>query len=80
MAITRGGFNRGRPQTQQRGVARMPSANPRAIAALTAFTQASKTGPMNFDQLYRHLMENGFQANEAHLAVEGFLHSARGKR
>jgi hypothetical protein len=77
MAITRG-FNRG--PIQQRGMARMPSANPRAIAALTAFAQASKTGPMNFDQLYRHLVEGGFQPNEAHLAVESFVRSARGKR
>lgn len=69
MAITRG-FNR----------PRRVIANPRAIAVLTVFAQANQTGPVNFDRLYRHLMENGFQPNEAHLAVESYLHSARGKR
>jgi hypothetical protein len=75
MVISRGGggFNpwQRRPQQAQRGVSRMPSANPRAIAALKAYEQQSRV-PVNFDMLYRHLMESGFTPNDAHLAAESY--------
>jgi hypothetical protein len=75
MAITRG-YNPGRPP-QQRGVTRMPSVNPRAMARINGFVLKAKGAPMSFDALYRHLMESGFQPTESHLAVENYLRSMR---
>lgn len=52
-----------------------PRQNPRATMLCTEFVKA-RGGIANFDQLYRMLMEQGFQANEAHLAVEDFMRSS----
>lgn len=37
-------------------------------------------GTANFDQLYRMLMEQGFQPNEAHLAVEQYMRASMLKK
>jgi hypothetical protein len=71
MALSR--FNPGRPQRP------MGKPNPRAAMLCTEWVKA-RGGVANFDQLYRMLMEQGFQANEAHLAVEDFMRSSMLKK
>lgn len=56
-----------------------PQPNPRAAMLCSEWVKA-RSGVANFDQLYRMLMEQGFEARIAHLAVEDFMRTSMLKK
>jgi hypothetical protein len=72
------GFNRFNPGQHKQ---RHPTATPNPRAAMLCDKWVKEHGSTaNFDQLYRMLVENGFEPNKAHLALEDYMRKAMMKR
>lgn len=67
-----------RPMTP-RGPQRGGPQHQRALAMCQQWVDKNR-GAANFDQIYRHLVGEGIGPNDAHLAIEQFMHDQMMKR